>query len=302
MNGTKGQPEMSYLSKAGERFRLDLKRIPKHRLPHFDKLQKATQPTFIRPQLEVDLHADPSIPTDPRKLKYLIGDRVLIVKGPKSGNICKVSRHAEHGGYILDENGPSTTVVVPKQFWTEGQRSHVVTFPKAVTEDHIRLVAEVNDKTVAVDNVEFKGTYYDEDYKKEMPFRSVYGDAELVIPWPRPAPMEDGAQSTVTGVVRERSYFVESIVRDDIPEDAMDSIRKKHSKWRRGALTKTEVKRLTPPVMPLTDVKKAYLAEREQKKALPKSLITEEMKAFLGKRVREHETKMQERLQELQRL
>jgi large subunit ribosomal protein L24 len=299
---------MSFLTKAGERFRLDLKRVPKHRLPYFEKLQKATQPGFIRPQLEVDLHADGSVPTDPRKLKYLVGDRVLIVKGPKSGNVCKVSRHVEHGGYILDENGPSTTVVVPKQFWTEGQRSHVVTFPKPVTEDQIRLIAEIEDdvsqkaKTVAVDNIEFKGTYYDEDYKKEMPYRTVYGQSDMVIPWPRPAPVEDGSLSTDVNTVRERSYFVESIVRDDIPSDALDSIRKKHSKWRRGKLTKTEVKRLTPPEMPLTETKKAYLAERELKKQQPKILITDEMKAFLGKRVREHEVKMLQKLEELQNL
>lgn len=299
---------MSFLTKAGERFRLDLKRIPKHRLPYFDNLQKATQPAFIRPQLEVDLHADPGVATDPRELKYLIGDRVLIVKGPKSGNVCKVSRHVEHGGYILDENGPSTTVVVPKQFWTEGQRSHVVTFPKAVTQDQIRLVTQIEDevtkeaKTVAVDNIEFKGTYYDADYKKEMPYRTVYGDSDLVIPWPRPQPMEDGSLSTEVGTVRERSYFVESLVRDDIPSDALDSIRKKHSKWRRGKLTNTEVKRLTPPEMPLTETKKAYLAERAEKKRQQKTLITDEMKAFLGKRVREHELKMQQKFQELQDL
>lgn len=299
---------MSYLTKAGERFRLDLKRIPKHRLPYFEKLQRETQPPFIRPQLEVDLHADGAVPEDPKKLKYLVGDRVLIVKGAKTGNVCKISRHVEHGGYILDENGPSTTVVVPKQFWTGGQRSHVVTFPKPVTEDQIKLITQIEDdvthetKTVAVENVEFKGTYYDEDYKKEMPYRMVYGDDDLVIPWPRPTPKEDGPLSTEVNTVRERTYFVESVIKDDIPSDALDSIRKKHSKWRRGKLTKTEVKRLTPPEMPLTETKKAYLAEREAKKQQPRALITDEMKAFLGKKVREHEVKVIKQLGELQDL
>ncbi|CDR44384.1 CYFA0S14e02476g1_1 [Cyberlindnera fabianii] len=299
---------MSYLSKAGSRFRLDYKRVPKHRLPYFLKLQNETQPAFIRSQMEVDLQQDGSVSEDPKKLKYLVGDRVLIVKGPKTGNICKVSRHVEYGGYILDENGPSTTVVVPKQFWTEGQKSHVVTFPKAVPEENIRLVAEIEDektqqvKTVAVDNLEFKGEYFDEDYKKLMPYRSVFGDSELVIPWPRPDPVEDGPLSTEVGTVRERTHFVQSLWKDDIPADAMDSIRNPHSKWRRGKLTKTEVKKLTPPEMPLTETKKAYLSERSEKKKLPKSNMTEEMKAFLGKKIREHEEWKKEELLRLQKL
>lgn len=300
--------KMSYLTKAGARFQLDLKRIPKHRLKYFANLQKKTQPAFIRSQIEADLHEDGSVPTDPKKLKYLVGDRVLIVKGPKSGNICKVSRHVEHGGYILDENGPATTVVVPKQFWTEGQKSHVVTFPKPVTEDQIRLVAEIEDektqklKQVAVDNIDFSGEYYDEDYKKVMPYRLVHGEEDAVIPWPRPEAKEDGPLSTTVEQVRERTYYAQSLVRSDIPRDALDSIRNPHSKWRRGQITKTDLRKLTPPEMPLTETKKAYLAERAEKKKLPKVNITEEMKAFLGKKIREHETWKKEKLLELQNL
>lgn len=295
---------MSYLSKAGARFRLDIKNIPKHRLGFFKKLQDKTQPAFIRPQIDYDLHEDSTIPTDFAKLKYLVGDRVIITKGPKKGNICKVSRHVENG-YTLDENGPTSTVVVPKEFWTEGQKSHVITFPKAVTQDQIRLVAEIEDettgalKTVAVENLEFKGSYYDEDYKKVLPYRSVHGNPDLVIPYPRPEAKEDGPLSTEVGEVRERSFFVESLAKDAIPQDALLTIRNPKSKWRRGKLTRTEVKKLTPPTMPLTDVKKAFLAELQEKAMKPTNVITEEMKAFLGERVKQHEAVKLEQLNKI---
>jgi large subunit ribosomal protein L24 len=300
---------MSWLSKAGARFRLDFQKIPRHRLPKYLKLQEATQPQFIRPQVPVDLKKDGAVSTDWTKLKYLVGDRVLIVEGEKKGNICKVSRHSEYGGYVLDENGPTDTVVVPKQFWTEGQTSHVVTFPKAVTEDKIRLVAEVEDevtkqvKTVAVDHLDFKtGSYFDEDYHKVVPFRSVHGQPDMVIPWPRPEPVEDGPLSTEVAQVRERTYFVESVVRDAIPEEALLTIRNPHSKHRRGTLDRTLVKRLTPPEMPLTDTKKAYMAERAHLQKRSKVNITDEMKSFLGKKIREHELVKQKQWEEVRSL
>ncbi|KAH3676280.1 hypothetical protein WICPIJ_009155 [Wickerhamomyces pijperi] len=296
---------MSYLTKAGARFRLDIQNIPKHRLPYFKKLQDNTQPAFIRPQIDYDLHSEGTIPTDFSKLKYLVGDRVIITKGQKQGNICKVSRHVEHGGYVLDENGPTSTVVVPKEFWTEGQKSHVITFPKPVTEDQIRLVAEIEDsqtgqlKTVAVENLEFNGSYFDEDYKKVLPYRSVHGEPDLVIPYPRPEAKEDGPLSTEVGEVRERSFFVESIAKDLIPQEALLTIRNPKSKWRRGKLTRTEVKKLTPPAMPLTDVKKAYLAELQEKALKPTNVITEEMKAFLGEKIIKHEAVKLQQLNEI---
>lgn len=297
---------MSWLSKAGARYRLDFQKIPKHRLPKYLKLQEQTQPKFIRPQVPVDLKSDGAIPTDWSKLKFLVGDRVLIVDGDKKGNICKVSRHTEHGGYVLDENGPTDTVVVPKQFWTEGQTSHVVTFPKAVTQDKIRLVAEIEDeetkelKTVAIDHLNFKtGKYFDEDYHKVVPYRSVHGQPELVIPWPRPEPTEDGPICTEVAQVRERSYFVESIVRDSIPEDALLTIRNPNSKFRKAKLTKTQVKQLTPPTMPLTETKKAFWNEKQVLKKRSKINITDEMKSFLGKKIREHELLKQEQKKSL---
>lgn len=299
---------MSFLSKAGERFKLNLKRVPKFRLGQYEKLQNKSHPPFLRPDVKIDIQADNSVPTDFSKLKYLVGDRVMIVKGPKKGSICKVSRHVEGNGYILDENGPTNTVAIPKMFWQEGQKSHIVTYPRAVSGDNLRLVAEIEDektgqmKTVAVENLEFKGQYYDEDYKKVLKYRTVKGQNDLHIPYPRPDPKEEGQLCTEVDNVRERTYFVESAVKSSIPEDALLTIRNPHSKYRRAKLTKLDVKRLTPPSMPLSETRKAYWKEKRELSKLPKVNITDEMKAFLGAKIREHEKVKAKQFEEVSKL
>lgn len=274
---------------------MDLKKIPKFRIGQYEKLADATKPAFARSTIKLDLQADNSIPTDFSKLKFLVGDRVMIVKGPKSGSICKVTRHGEGGGYMLDGNGPLQNVPVPKYFWTENQTSHVVNIPRTVAGENLRLVAEVEDektgklKTVAIDNLEFKGKYYDDDYKRVLKYRVVKGQPDLVIPYPRPEPKEDGPLCTDVDTVRERTYYVDSAVKSSIPEGALLTLRNPHSKYRRGKLNKMDVKKLTPPVMPLSETKKAWYAEREERKKLPKVNITDEMKEYLGAKIKEHE-------------
>ncbi|CCH42953.1 54S ribosomal protein L40, mitochondrial [Wickerhamomyces ciferrii] len=299
---------MSFLSKVGERFKFDIKRLPKSLMTRYEKKYRQGQPHFMRSPFKLDLQEDNSVPKEFEKLKYLIGDRVMIIKGPKQGNICKVSRHVEGKGYILDENGPTSTVAVPKELWQDEQTSHVITFPKAVHQDNLRLIAEIDDektgltKTVAVDNLKFIGKYYDEDYKKVLKYRCVAGQEDLVIPYPRPEPIEDDALSTPVDVVRERTHFIESAVRNSIPEAALLTLRNPYSKHKRTKLTKLEAKKLTPPKMPLSETKKAYLAEREELKKLPKYNITDEMKTFLGEKIREHEKVKAKQLEEAAKL
>ncbi|CAI4956699.1 CFC_HP_G0068220.mRNA.1.CDS.1 [Saccharomyces cerevisiae] len=46
------------------------------------------------------------------------------------------------------------------------------------------------DKNGAVRDVSFNGSYYDADYKKVMPYRCVKGQPDLIIPWPKPDPID----------------------------------------------------------------------------------------------------------------
>lgn len=298
---------MSFLSKVGTRFKFDIKRVPKHRLGQYEKLQKQGQPAFLRSSIKLDLHDDNVIPTEFEKLKFLVGDRVMIVKGPKTGTICKVSRHVQ-GGYMLDGNGPTNTAPIPKLYWQEGQKSHVITYPRALPAENLRLVADLEDektgvtKTVAVDNLVFKGKYYDEDYKKVLKYRCVKGQEDLVIPYPRPDPKEDGPLCTKVDTVRNRTYFVDTAVRSPVPEDALLTLRNPHSKYRRGKITPLDLKKLTPPKMPLSETKKAFIKEREELKKKPKAQFTEEMKTFLGSKIKEHEKVKAQQLEDLSKL
>lgn len=268
--------------------------VPKHLESRMDKMARLSTPEFMRPAL-------PTVKEEEKfqgvkDWKFLPGDRVVIMRGPKKGNICTIKQHdVLTNGFILDENGPSTSVPVPKKFWLEGQRSHMLLVPCAVRQEDLRLVAEIDDplnpgqtKTVAVKGIEFKGTYYDEGYKKMMPYRSVVGQNELVIPWPKPEPTEDGELGTEPSLAREQTFWVDTIVKNPVPRDALLTVRNPHSKFRRGTLTARDISKLVAPKMPLSETKKAYLAERRELAKRERPRLTEEEKAAIGQKIYDH--------------
>ena len=252
----------------------------------------------LPPFLRTDL---PTVPED-RQYKdekdwvFLPGDRVVIMNGECRGNIARVRSHnKETNSYLLDDNGPSRRVAVPKFYWEEGQTTHVVSMPTPVLKRDLRLVADIDDpdnpgrvKTVAVENVTFKGKYYDENYRKMMPYRCVYVQPDLIIPWPKPEEPEEGSLSTSGEAAREQTFWVDTIVKNTIPEKAFLTIRNPHSKYRRGKLTGRDIRKLVAPDMPLTETKKAYLAEKEMLRSRPKPELTEEDKIAIGEKVLEH--------------
>ncbi|QLQ81404.1 hypothetical protein HG537_0F01650 [Torulaspora globosa] len=283
-----------HLSKVGARVAARMNNVPKHLQSQMDKRMNESIPAFMRPAL-------PSVKEDEKfqsvkEWKFLPGDRVVITRGEKKGHICVVKQHdSTTNGFILDENGPSMSVPVPKQYWLEGQRTHVLTVPKAVTQQDLRLVADIDDpenpgqiKTVAVREVEFKGTYYDENYKKMMPYRSVVGENELIIPWPKPEAMEDGELGTDPDFAREQTFWVDSIVKNPIPKSALLTVRNPHSKFRRGVLTARDVAKLVAPKMPLSDTKKAFLEEKKQLARMPRPKLTEDDKNAIGQKIYDH--------------
>lgn len=268
--------------------------VPKHLESRIEKIVRTSTPEFMRPALP-SVNEEDKFQTV-KDWRFLPGDRVVILKGEKKGNICVVKQHdVMTNGFILDENGPSSNVPVPKQFWLEGQRTHMLTVPKAVRQQDLRLVAEIDDaanpgqlKTVAVKGIEFKGTYYDDGYKKMMPYRSVVGQNDLIIPWPRPEPTEDGDLATEPALAREQTFWVDSIVKNPIPRDALLTVRNPRSKFRRGTLTARDISKLVAPKMPLSETKKAYLAEKKELAQRPRPTITNEEKAAIGQKIYDH--------------
>lgn len=284
----------SHLSKAGARILERLKIVPEHLKARNSKYTRESVPEFLRPETK---EVDPEDAfKNEKQWKYLPGDRVVVMKGKQRGNICIVKQHDRTtNGFILDENGPTKTAPVPKQFWLEGQKSHMLTVPVAIKQADVRLVADIDDpanpgqtKTVAVKDVTFNGSYYDSDYKKMMPYRQVVGEEDLVIPWPKPAEKEEGELATDPMVTREQTFWVESLAKNPIPPEAFLTIRNPNSKFRRGKLTAKDISKLVAPPMPLSAVKKARLAEREQLAQLARPELTEEDKKVIGDKIYQH--------------
>lgn len=283
-----------HLSKAGARYIEQTQSKNSGLAKQFKKFEKLTTPAFLETSLP-RIDQDDAFKSE-KEWKFLPGDRVVLVNGEFKGNICNITQHDKHtNGYILDENGPTKTVPVPKQFWQQGQSSHMVSFPVPVSQKDIRLVADIEDpkspdsqKTVAVRDVVFRGSYYDSDFKKVMPYRCVIGEEELIVPWPKPEYKPDGVLATNSEVAREQTFWVESLVKNPIPAGAFSTIRNPKSKFRRGTLTAKEVARLVAPKMPLTQEKKAYIKQKEELANLPKRTLTEEDKEIVGTKIYEH--------------
>ncbi|EDO16539.1 hypothetical protein Kpol_1064p20 [Vanderwaltozyma polyspora DSM 70294] len=283
-----------HLTKVRAKLARTLENQPRRLRPMYEKFGRKTTPLFLQSEKSQVLESERF--TKPRDWKYLPGDRVVLLKGSKAGNICVIKSLREGtNSFILDENGPTRMVALPKPFWTEGQTSHMIQMPLDVDHSEIRLVADIDDpakdgslKTVAVKDVVFGGSYYDEDYKKVMPYRYVNGDRSMVIPWPRPAPVEEECElGTDPVVAREQTFWVDSIVKNPIPKESLLTIRNPYSKHRRGTLTAKEIAHLMAPKMPLTETKKAYLAERKKlaKVRAERPVLSDEEKDKIGAKI-----------------
>lgn len=285
---------MSYLSIAGKRFKINFDRLSDRHLKHFEALNRKMQPEFMRPVLKPDLRNPGYIEKDPAKLEFLVGDRVVIVKGEKKGNICKVTRHVEGGGYLLDENGPQKQSIVPKQLWVKGQTSHLISYPLPLKKSDLRLVADIKDeatgklKTVAVENLTFSKPKFNGQYKKMMPVRRVYDRPELVIPWPEPEHVEDGVQTTAKEDLAEMSLFVTHALKPLVPYQALKTLRNEHSKLRKRKIDARMLRKLTYPEMPVPPKTREISAKLAAIPRPPKVELTDAMKEFLSKKIIKH--------------
>ncbi|AMD21163.1 HEL117Wp [Eremothecium sinecaudum] len=287
---------MSYkhLTKISERF---LKQTSRSSMPssYFKKLQNRTTPEFMKTDLP---HVKDSEKfSDYKDWKFLPGDRVVITKsGEWKGQVAKITTlDKDSNGYILDDDGPKKWVPVPKDYWVENQKTHMAHVPIPVTQNDIKLVADVDDpqqegktKVVAVRDVVFRGSYYDENYKRMMPYRCVAGQENLVIPWPKPRESEDGVLATDSEVARTQTFFVESIVKQPIPEDAFLNIRNPKSRYRRGTLTSRDIAKLVGPEMPMTKAREAYIKEKDELRRREKPKLTDDDMELIGSRLYKH--------------
>ncbi|GMM48587.1 mitochondrial 54S ribosomal protein YmL40 [Pichia kluyveri] len=275
---------MSSLAKQGsKRYGRELSRYPHYIRKMFDQMQERAQiPAFRSEYRQVDENERYN---NPRQWLVQPGDTVMITKGKFAGTLTKVVALQKETNRVFLEQSETKRVVVPKQFWQPGQTSHIIDYPLPQHPKDLKVVGTiVNDdgteKKIAADKLVFKGEYWDEDYQKMMPYRRIKYNENIIIPWPRPDPVEDCIYSTDKNLVNERTFFPNSIIYSDSPIDLINSMRhplmKRPYKWDKQYLTKSDIKRLVPPQPLLSDNKKAGILERQQiKENLPSKPLPE---------------------------
>ncbi|GMM34711.1 mitochondrial 54S ribosomal protein YmL40 [Saccharomycopsis crataegensis] len=279
---------MSNVSVAGRRFWKrashdflrphELKRIKTNRLPFFKRND------FVLSEDEYK---------DFEQWRYFPGDRVMITTGEKKGTVTKVVSYINSSNSLILEDGPTYRTILPKQFWQPGTTSYVNEIPEGVKPQDLKLVAKVHDeatgkdKDVIVHKFEFLGKHFNKEWQTWLPTRVVKDKGEvLYLPWPAPESPLERTGASGEDANSERSYYVDSVVHNQIPKDALKDIRNPYSKYKRGTFEQRHLNKFTAPDMPLSETKKAYLSELEAKKALGHKKLTPEVKDFIGGRVK----------------
>lgn len=286
---------MSSLAKqSSTRYGRELSRYPHYIRKMFEQMQERSQIPAFRSQFrQVDEKARYQTP---QQWGVQPGDTVLITKGKYAGSISKVVALQKETNRVFLEHSETKKVVVPKQYWQPGQTSHIIDYPLPQHPKDLKVVGTLvqedgTEKKIAADKLVYSGEYWDADYKKMMPYRRVKYNEHIIIPWPRPEPVEDCQYSTSEELVEERTFFPSSIAFTDAPQDLLKSLRhpliKRPYKWNKEYLTKSDIKRLNAPEMPISQDKKNAISERQQiKESLPTEPLPETV-SLVGDKVAE---------------
>lgn len=244
--------------------------LPNFARKHFDRMQRDSQPAFQRTNAPLVRREDRF--TSPEQWKMQVGDRVLITKGQHRGSVSEVVYLQPETNRVFLQVHSSRKVVVPKNWWSEGQTSHVIDYPMSFNPKELKIVANLPQddgsvKEIAAYDIVLKGEEWDADYKRMMPIRRVRYNEHITIPWPRPEPVEDCEYSTPEDLAHERTYFPTSLAGDaTVPDDLIKSLRhplmKRPYKWGERLFSKSEIKKLSSPEMPLSESKIAGIKER----------------------------------------
>lgn len=227
---------------------------------------------------------------DLKDWKFFPGDRVMITKGKGKGMITSVLSYVESANKISVDAAPSKLEIIPRALWEENTASYVHRQPILYEPSDLKLVVKMEDdagkeKDVIVHKFDFEGLHFNKDYQCYMPTRVVRDKGEtLVLPWPAPKLPLKRTAAAGEDENSERTYFVDSAVRNQIPEGALRDIRNPRSKYRRGVFEQRHLNRFLAPQMPLTEARKAYLESLKNIKTEDK--LTDDVKEMIGAKVK----------------
>lgn len=242
------------------------------------------------------------IPREDRKIAMedvgiTVGDFVYITEGKFKGIVSKVIAHSPVLGTF--KTGDATRpMIVPKDFWSESQQSHLIEFPEEIPEEHVKLASRDRDEQgniihIVADEVICKDRYYDQWHKRWLPRRFVKHHENIEIPWPMPEnDHTDSGRSTREDVAHLKTYEMQTIAKSLLPPGVIHELRNRYSKYKRNTLTDIEARRLNEPTMPLTTEQKIYLAKKAKEPKKKLEPLGEEVKDYIGKRMADHLSKI----------
>lgn len=264
-----------------------------------DQLSKSLTEKFSLPTFDKTV-PPPNITKRERKTDFQVGitsgDLVYITTGEKKGTITTVFQYSASNDSVLLAD-VSEKRLIPQTQWVENQASHFIDYPKFVPREHIKLAGKERDENgkinyLVADEVEFKGSYYDERYRRWLPKRFVKHHNSIEIPWPNPVTVEDGELSTIEPVVFEKTYELQSIAKAPFPQEALGQLRNPYSKFKKRTLSELQARRLKAPEMPLSAEQKIYLAKKAQEPKKTYSRLSDEIQDFIGGKMAEHISKI----------
>ncbi|ODQ63293.1 hypothetical protein NADFUDRAFT_29028 [Nadsonia fulvescens var. elongata DSM 6958] len=267
-------------------------RLPANLRTHLENKQKQWNPHFMAQQMAL------SVPEKERlkesEYHFMNGDRVQLKDGKDAGKIGKVvSIFKEGNAYYVEGVGEKMRTVLPREFWVPGQSLYVSDFPQPIKQDRLRLVVDMKDgdqsREVAIHTLSLSSDLkWNDDYKKPMPIRMVKHNKQTIeIPWPpAPEPVDCAEVATPADIARERTWFVENLLQSPIPKMALGDVRNPLREYKAKVVRKNFLEKWNNrPTMPLSETKKAQLAEKATKAAEPKFHLSKEVEEFIYQKV-----------------
>lgn len=255
-----------------------------------DRLYKH-HPPFLQLQMNYNVPEKEVIDPPP----FVEGDRVQLTTGPEKGKIGTVHSVYKDGNCVFVEGlGGTTSVVIPRSMWLQGQNKPYANIPNPIKYDKLRLVSQVKNEDgtvedVAIHSVSFSGTTYDKERNKIMPVRRAKHDPSIIIPYPLPPdPVKpsDEKYATAPDVVRERTFYPPSLAQGPIPTGALDQIRNPHSKWHKDRdarkISEREARKFNPPEMPQNPATRELLRKLAQLPKPEPTKFTKEIEDYIS--------------------
>lgn len=224
-------------------------------------------------------------------------DLAYITEGKHKGKISRVLQYTRENDTVL-LNEVTKSVVIPKQYWTANQTSHVLEYPIPVPRSHVRLAAKEKDEDgnvlyVVAEELVFKDKYYDDRFKRWLPRRFIKHHESIEIPWPdlMQEPKDDKL-STLSEHVFTKTHELQTLAKPPFPKGVLSEIRNPYSKFKKRELTAAQAQLLNAPQMPMSIEQKLYLAKKAQQPVKKLEPLSKEAKELIGSKIAEHLAKI----------